>query len=66
MFTTFVQLANAATEGAAVLHRALTRASILVALLHAQDEAESIYKRIGRYDLLGQLYQATGHWQKVC
>lgn len=30
-----------------------------------QDEAERLYKKCQRYDLLNQFYQASGRWGKV-
>ena len=30
-----------------------------------QDEAEELYKKSQRYDLLNQFYQASGQWSKV-
>ena len=30
-----------------------------------QEEAEELYKKSKRYDLLNQFYQASGHWTKV-
>jgi len=34
-------------------------------VLHMQDEAEELYKKSQRYDLLNQFYQASGQWSKV-
>ncbi len=31
-----------------------------------QEEAEELYKRSKRYDLLNKFYQASGKWTKVC
>ena len=31
-----------------------------------QNEAEELYRKSGRYDLLIQFYQAMGKWNKVC
>lgn len=30
-----------------------------------QEEAEQLYKKCRRYDLLNKLYQASGQWQKA-
>ena len=30
-----------------------------------KDEAEELYKKSRRYDLLNQFYQASGQWSKV-
>ena len=34
-------------------------------VLNMQDEAEELYKKSQRYDLLNQFYQALGQWSKV-
>lgn len=33
--------------------------------LFLQEDAEQLYKRCGRYDLLNRLLQASGQWQRA-
>eukprot|EP00756_Hemistasia_phaeocysticola_P006237 Hpha_TRINITY_DN13742_c1_g2::TRINITY_DN13742_c1_g2_i1::g.142675::m.142675/K19672/IFT140; intraflagellar transport protein 140 len=39
--------------------------AMLAIQLGLNDEAEDLYKKCGRYDLLGQLYQAQNKWEQA-
>nr|KAF6489671.1 intraflagellar transport 140 [Molossus molossus] len=41
------------------------RVAVLAIQLGMLEEAEQLYKKCKRYDLLNQLYQASGQWQKA-
>jgi len=41
------------------------RLAVLAVQLGMLDEAEELYKKSQRYDLLNQFYQASGQWSKV-
>ncbi|XP_037670915.1 intraflagellar transport protein 140 homolog isoform X2 [Choloepus didactylus] len=41
------------------------RVAVLAMQLGMLEEAEQLYKRCGRHDLLNKLYQASGQWQKA-
>uniref|UniRef100_A0A673VBY5 Intraflagellar transport protein 140 homolog n=1 Tax=Suricata suricatta TaxID=37032 RepID=A0A673VBY5_SURSU len=41
------------------------RVAMLAIQLGMLDEAEQLYRKCGRYDLLNKLHQASGQWQKA-
>uniref|UniRef100_A0A182S5V1 Uncharacterized protein n=1 Tax=Anopheles maculatus TaxID=74869 RepID=A0A182S5V1_9DIPT len=58
-----VRALRRATEDATLEPEA--RVAVLAIELGMMDEAEALYKRCGRYDLLNKLYQASGRFEEA-